>query len=374
MVKCLAYTNKALIKAFNLGKDPIMEEDQAPENPDAEDAANIVRFGRHQILPAFWNLIIHLTKEKRRFSLVFRTFGDEIAQMQMELNNFCQAQHPCFCGQNKTQKPPPMNGDKGSKDMRLGDEYIGQLNRMGQRLEFVKRNMTKKKESEDAKAQSSAMPLEGVGGVVEPPKHTPTVYEYPPYHASYAGLLHHILEESNAAAIKDDREFWLAKNKDPAAGKLLLVDDAGGMAETKVQHIFFDGHIQANSAHCVDVRDVVSGEAIPLEAARDLFVHRVDFFQAIMDPDYFIKALSTCELNMSKRLVDLKCVKSDLQERMDPKILKELPPTEYLNRTIIPALLPAVEACQRDRPKDPIAFIAFYMLRHKNGYSKSLIA
>merc|ERR1711904_741198 len=225
--------------------------------------------------------------------------------------------------------PPPMNGDKGSRDMRLGDEYIGQLNRMGQRLEFVKRNMTKKKESEDAKAQSSAMPLEGVGGVVEPPKHTPTVYEYPPYHASYAGL---------------------------------------------VQHILFDGHIQANSAHCVDVRDVVSGEAIPLEAARDLFVHRVDFFQAIMDPDYFIKALSTCELNMSKRLVDLKCVKSDLQERMDPKILKELPPTEYLNRTIIPALLPAVEACQRDRPKDPISFIAFYMLRHKNGYSKSLIA
>jgi protein dpy-30 len=57
-----------------------------------------------------------------------------------------------------------------------------------------------------------------------------------------------------------------------------------------------------------------------------------------------------------------------------PEVLKTLPPKDYLYRTIIPALVPALEACQRDRPADPIEFIAFYMLRHPKQYSKALKA
>merc|ERR1712136_327807 len=123
------------------------------------------------------------------------------------------------------------------------------------------------------------------------------------------------------------------------AGKPLLVDWAGGFAETKVQHIFFDGHIRLDDAHCVDVRDVVSGEPIPFEVADKVFLHRTNFFHAVVDPDYYIKALQ---------------------------------PKEYLYRTVIPALLPALEQCQRIRPPDPIEFIAFYMLRHPQGYNKTI--
>lgn len=376
MEKCLAYSPvlfKALAKQFANYKVCLKEED-VPEDPSREETENMVRFGRHRVLPAFWSLLNQLTKDKRWFSVVFRTFGDDVPVVQQELKYFCAGQHPCFNGANKTQKPLPMNGEKGSHDMRLPDEYIGFCNRTCSRLEFAKRDANRGKKKEAAEEKKEDVPTEGIAGEIAPAKYEPTVYEYPPYHTAYAGLMHQILEESNTAAIVDDRGYWEAKDRDAQAGKLLLVDNVGGPAETKVQHIFFDGHIQADDAHCLDVRDVVSGETIPLKEAKGVFAHRVDFYQAVIDPDYFIKAVAACEQNMSERIVESKRVKDKEDAWLDPKVLKDLPPKQYLYRTVIPALLPALEACQRDRPKDPITFIAFYMLRHQNGYSKSLSA
>merc|ERR1712107_279354 len=79
--------------------------------------------------------------------------------------------------------------------------------------------------------------------------------------------------------------------------------------------------------------------------------------------DYYIKALEECRLNMSKCIVESRRVPGHV-EKPTREMLKALPPKEYLYRTVIPALLPALEQCQRIRPPDPIEFIAFYMLRH----------
>jgi len=48
------------------------------------------------VLPSFFNLLLHLQKEKREFSLTFRTFGTELEQVAMELNMFCNGHHPLF--------------------------------------------------------------------------------------------------------------------------------------------------------------------------------------------------------------------------------------------------------------------------------------
>lgn len=194
-----------------------------------------------------------------------------------------------------------------------------------------------------------------------------------PFHAAYAGLMHQILDGANTAAIVDDRTYWEERGKQATAGKPLLVDHGGGFAETKVQHILFDGHILADDAHCVDVRDAVSGEPLPFETVEGSFVHRVNLYQAIVDNDYFIKALESCELKMSQGIVEsrrVEGIKAATEESAQD--LKALDPKEYLYRTVIPALLPALEACQRDRPADPIEYIAFYMLRHPKQYTKTL--
>merc|ERR1719271_703900 len=220
------------------------------------------------------------------------------------------------------------------------------MNRMSGRFEFSTR----------AANTSSSEPLVGEDGLPIPVAFEPTVYEFPPFHKAHEGLMHHILDKANA-------------------GKLLLVNYGGGLAETKVQHIFFDGHIQKGDAYSVDVRDVVNGEPLSFAEAEDIYIHRTDFYQACLDGDYFVKALKTCETTMSQRILESRRVaEQKAAEGERPEVLKSLPPKEYLCRTVIPALLPALEACQRDRPADPIEFLAFYMLRHTQQYSKTLKA
>lgn len=365
VVKNLVHANKALQKAYDIKKFTLNEND-VPEDPNIDDQRNVLRYGRYQIIPAFFNLLIQLTKDRRRFSLCFRTYNpDQLPPVQRELRLLCDGKHPAYSGQNKTQKPPPMNGDKQSRDMRLAEETIGRMNRMSGRFEFSNRAM----KSAPAEIQLDA------DGIPIPVAFEPTVYEFPPYHKAHEGLMHHILDKANTCAIVDDWDYWKEKDCKSSAGKLLLVNHGGGVAETKVQHIFFDGHILKNNAHCVDVRDVVNGEPLPFAEADDVYMHRVDFYQACLDGDYFTKALKKCETKMSMKILESRRVAEEkAAESERPEVLKSLPPKEYLYRTVIPALLPALEACQRDRPADPIEFIAFYMLRHTHQYSKTLKA
>jgi hypothetical protein len=363
VVKNLIHSNKALAKAFDI-KKCYLDEAEVPEDPALDDQRNILRYGRYQVIPAFFNLIIQLTKDRRRFSIVFRTYNaDQLPPVQRELKLLCEGKHPAYSGQNKTQKPPPMNGEKLSRDMRLAEENIGRMNRMSGRFEFSNR------------ALGSAEPELGEDGLPIPRPFEPTVYDFPPFHKAHEGLTNHILEKANTCAIVDDHDFWKEKDCVAEAGKLLLVNHGGGYAETKVQHIFFDGHIKKNNAHCVDVRDVVSGKPLSFAEADDSYIHRVDFYQAMLDQDYFTKALKTCETTMSKKILESRRLADEAAAQGErPGELKSLPPKEYLYRTVMPALLPALEACQRDRPADPIEFISFYMLRHTQQYSKTLKA
>jgi len=400
MVKNLSHTNKALMRAYDI-KKPLLNEEALPEDPARSDAQNIMRFGRHQVLPSFWQLLVQLVKKGRRFSLVLHSFQeDQLAVVQRELQLFCQGQHPAYDGKNKTQKPPPMSGDKGSRDLRLLDGCIGRVDRTAGRLEFAGRPAgdapKTARPGEVASVAPAAAPAaspapgagaaggaepgaagDGEGGAEEdatapePEPLEPTVYNFPPYHEVYAGLQHQVLDGANAAAIIDDVQYWKSQGQEPTAGKMLLVDHGSGLAETKVQHIFFDGTVRQS----VDVRDVVSGRPIPPEEAEGLYTHQVDLFQAAVDVDYFVRATDACELKFSQRILESRgAVVGEDGAAADKAAASSdaLPPKEYLYKNVIPALLPALEACQRDRPADPIEFIAMYMLRHPRQYSKTL--
>jgi hypothetical protein len=313
MVKNLTHSNKALVKAFDMKKVELCESATCEADPSKSVAQNIMRFGRHSIVPSFWQLLIELVKSGRRFSLVFRAYSEEQLNLfKQEYQVFCEGKHPAFNGQNKTQKPPLMDGSKGSKDYRLADANIGRWSRKEGKLEFPNRpapdDLMRHQGHQEAAAEAAPAPdaatesadadAEGAEGAAV--RFTPTSYEFPPYHAVYAGLQHHVLgvdakPVANAAAIIDDLEFWDHRGRASEDAKLLLVDHAGSLAETKVQHIFFDGQIGRESYRSVDIRDVVSGEPIPYAEASDLFFHRVDFFKATIDEGYFIKAVSDCE-------------------------------------------------------------------------------
>jgi len=293
--------------------------------------------------------------------------------MQRELQLFCQGQHPAYCGQNKTQKPPLMNGEKNSRDMRLADGSVGRVDRTGGQLVFTCLGPNAQGESSAQAEVPGEAPTQSPG---------PTIYAFPPshefFHEAYVGLQEQVLAVANTAALVDDYAHWQKNKRAATAAKLFLVDHAGGLAETKVQHIFFDGGMGQHDARCVDVRDLVDGESLSLHEVDGMFLHRVDLYKASTEADYFITALEACERKMSQQILESRRVAPPPESTTAASATTggnaEEKPThkEWLNRNIIPALLPAMEACQRDRPEDPIEFLAFYMLRHRGQYSKSL--
>ena len=88
-----------------------------------QDQKNLMELfgeGKYHICPSFFRTLIYLKKQKREFSVVFRTFGDDLDKVKWEFNRFCDGNHPCFSGRNGT----PMikfDGSKGTKDMRMKD-------------------------------------------------------------------------------------------------------------------------------------------------------------------------------------------------------------------------------------------------------------
>merc|ERR1712118_154158 len=48
------------------------------------------------LLPSFLNFIRELKRSGRSFSLIFRTFGFDLARVVQELNALCEGRHPCY--------------------------------------------------------------------------------------------------------------------------------------------------------------------------------------------------------------------------------------------------------------------------------------
>jgi len=310
MLKALSYSNNWLLaKAYDI-KKVVLNEEEVPEDSNEPEQA-IMRLGRHQVLPSFWQLLIHLTKRERNFSIVLRSFSaKQLSIMQRELQFFCKGLHPAYSGQNKTRMPPRMNGEKGSRDLRLHPGSIGRVNRSHGCLKFNRyaderiiggaltagSSDDAGDEDEDRTGPAGSGDEEGEVSAVES-----ITYRFPSYHEVYNGLVHNILGKSATAAIIDDYSYWEDNGKQASAGKLHVVDYNGCLAETQVQHLFFDGCVRPGDAYCVDVRDLQSGEPVAFSEADGLFVRFVDFYQACTDPEYFVKALEQCESKMTQR-------------------------------------------------------------------------
>jgi len=48
--------------------------------------------------------------------------------------------------------------------------------------------------------------------------------------------------------------------------------------------------------------------------------------------------------------------------------LTNLPTRQYLDQTVVPILLQGLASLARERPRDPIEYLAGYLMRHKREY------
>ena len=64
---------------------------------------------------------------------------------------------------------------------------------------------------------------------------------------------------------------------------------------------------------------------------------------------------------------------NNMQQNKKPKSdLNSLPTRQYLDQTVAPILLHGLQTLARERPPDPISFLASYLLKNKNRCEEAI--
>mmetsp|Transcript_20774 Transcript_20774/g.52313 ORF Transcript_20774/g.52313 Transcript_20774/m.52313 type:complete len:247 (+) Transcript_20774:1084-1824(+) len=229
----------------------------------------------------------------------------------------------------------------------------------------------------------------------------------------YSGLTHRVCTESGCAAVLHDHEFWASDRK--TGGKLYYVD-LGDIED--VQQIFFDGTIaypspsaaaaglsmsspappgvssgSITSTSSLRMQDVVSGDSLDPGLYDDVFVHQIrDVRQVLLNPNYFVEAVEGCEKAFEAYVAKTRTKKTGGSDVLglgldldlgvgsgavgDAALMKKLlagkGSKDYLYATVMPVLMGGLEQVAKFRPEDPCEFLAFYLMRHCDGYNKTL--
>jgi len=173
--------------------------------------------------------------------------------------------------------------------------------------------------------------------------------------------VHQSLRDNAIFAIQEDYHAFLESAQSPSSGKLFLID----RSDYNTLEIFFD-----ISTDYVDTRDIVDGKHISSSEAEGKYVIPVDKIEVLKDQDFFIKAIERCETALTERIKSIEegvdAVKEGSELRDEWKELQESKDSEYLRRTVYPLLYPALQILERERPNDPLSFIALYLLKNKH--------
>jgi len=253
--------------------------------PEAEATGPFMegRAVRH-IVPSFFNLLKYLQDEELDFTLVFRTFGSDLADVAEELNLFATGQHPSHPGVR-------MDGSDGRVDIRLLEEnhsfgaFIRQgLNASGSELALGL--------PLDVLAQPVVRPEDLRRAVPSPDEgqEAPGPTLLSGFDDIYEGLQERVAAPGcHALALRDNYPFWKRHNERSHAGKLMLVDPA----DTSMLHIFLDDNIGYDTAHIVDIRDCTTGNPVSFNDAMGTNLIKVEPLNAVLDGRYFCRTIET---------------------------------------------------------------------------------
>eukprot|EP00892_Ulva_mutabilis_P009416 jgi/Ulvmu1/6847/UM031_0052.1 len=307
--------------------------------------------GQRRILPSFFELLLHLQATKRRFTLIFRTFGSDVEDVIEEMNLFATGRHPSYPGVY-------MDGRDGMTDLRLSQPAsTGAYIRCGTRaaetiLAFgvdqrvLRASRMSRKLVEEAATECGGVVLQGFAdiraalqmyaepyamqqafaqrtsqrssssaGAPEAPAPAEAALKAvcgedesgdkgPAPRCPRRGLEHardwiasNRRAQNCALAIRDHYHLWKSRNEHPRAGKLLLLDPS----DTSEIKMFFDDNIGYTGAHIADVRNARTGESVPFDEAKNTYLMRAEPVNAILDPKYFVRAVSEAELAILRK-------------------------------------------------------------------------
>lgn len=240
------------------------------------------------IVPAFFDLLVQLKRVSRSFTLVFRTFGEDLPKVVKEHNAFCEGRHPMYPGVH-------MDGSDGGPDYRVN--WSDPMT-FGCFFRGIENN-------------ADALIL----GTLEQPQwgHGLDLYQdtqrFPHIHLTKGGIhkvhgaMRDLLARPRTVAIKDYWDVWRHTGEGQDAslhnfGKLLTVDNNPDM-----QGIFFDDNILPHNPKIVDVRHIgLKDKVFTAMYSLANVLHRADMFDAVLNRQYYINAVDEKSADFEKRV------------------------------------------------------------------------
>ena len=361
------------IKQKKLDPNEIFEEkskkfSQLGEDiPPKEKFKYIFNNSYHRIMISFFTMIISLKKLKQDFTIVFRFFGSDessIEELVYEFNNFCDCNHPRFCGEYGYEKFK-FDAEKEKREYKIDthtQEFISVCYRGAkeedEKFFFETMQQPNYQEIEDLR--------EAIEEYYTDSNNQGSIQPCIGYKEIYLSFMEKISQNSSFC-ILDDYSYFMNNGK--KHGKLFLIDPY----DPDTLQIFFDIELDKYPEK-IDVIDVVTHKKLSKEYYLNKYVVNVEPYKAIVDINYFLKKIEECVHNRKSEL--LKVQSKDIPIIPRDKFLnfneemKNLPGDIYLEMTVLPLLQNALNMCDMIRPPDPISFIANFMLINKDMTKK----
>lgn len=219
----------------------------------------------HYILPSVYRVIHQLYEDGRDFSVVFRTYGLDAKNVLTSLSHGLSGNHPDF--------PNPL-------DMKVNTTHGKVYRKPNEPIVFEIKD-GKSKNGEEASVYSGDREIYSM-----------------------------LSQAEGICAFQDDFLCWQNNNYHHRTAKPLYIDPY----DQTVHHIFFDDNIRTfehdsivdvrvfESPDAKEARSISNQEAAMYETMNMI---QADLLQAIKDPEYFVKAVRTCEEKYSKYLDDV---------------------------------------------------------------------
>ena len=364
--------NNTFAVEYKSEKDKKKEEKEKNNNNEPVELNDMQKFklilqnGYYKIILSFFNMFMNLKKNKQDFCIVFRFFGHEekdIKEFIYEFNMFLQGLHPRFCGYfgfNKFTSNEYIFNYETSNNLGIiyRIESPKDKEKIIDKVFFETLEHPPFNEIERAKKNIDEFYL-------DPKNPENSIIGYKEYKDIYMFFMEKLNMEKTFVLL-DDYSYYINHNK--KHGKLYLIDPY----DFENLHIFFDSFDkQTDYDDEIDIINVVTKEKMSFDFCKDKFLVNTNIYEAILDSNYFIKKINHCIHNRKSEILKFKNkdfhYNINYTEKEIENNMKQLPSDIYLTMNVLPLLKNALTMCELVRPKDPIVFIANYMLMNKQS-------
>ena len=248
------------------------------KNEKSEEFKKLYENNYKFIFPSLFNLMIELQKQKRQFTLIFRTFGQDFSDLYFEFNSFCEGKHPLY-------KNIYFDGTHNSLDYRIIKETTGSFHRI---LNDDVNNIylvIGEFDRPEFKSHEELFNHYNKDKIIRGGKN---IFKY--IHGFSNG------EKNNSFLISDDYDAWFKHDRQKEYGKPIFFDP-----ENKKYHfIFFDDNIEDKPTSIVDCKNINNSGTLEYKDIIDKFIIKVDPIQSAINKNYFIDKIKESEENLNK--------------------------------------------------------------------------